>query len=152
MNSRWSNALVALALGAALPGCGSDEAAPKAKAPAEGEAPADPAQADAQALGAEVFDIMDRVVAYKASHQGRLPTSFRQAGIDTLTATTTRGLSRVGGDPLVTIRFRRLEGHQLESCSGTNLVIEQAMMNEGTFEVQCVVADGATRTFTVRRP
>ncbi|MBK8002882.1 MAG: hypothetical protein IPK12_02800 [Gemmatimonadetes bacterium] len=143
---------MALALAAALPGCGSDEAAPKTKAPAKGEAPADPAQADAQALGAEVFDIMDRVVAYKASHQGRLPTSFRQAGIDTLTATTTRGLSRVGGDPQVTIRFRRMDGHQLESCSGTNVVIEQSMMNEGTFEVQCVVADGATRTFTVRRP
>ena len=141
-----------LALGVALTGCGKNEAKPKAKPAAEDEAPADPAQADAQALGAEVFDIMDRVVAYKASHQGRLPTSFRQAGIDTLTATTTRGLSRVGGDPLVTIRFRRMEGPQLESCSGTNLVIEQAMMNEGTFEVQCVVADGATRTFTVRRP
>ncbi len=144
--------LLALAVGVAAAGCSKDEPKAKAKAPAEGEAPADPAQADAQALGAEVFDIMDRVVAYKASHQGRLPTSFRQAGIDTLTATTTRGLSRVGGDPQVTIRFRRMDGHQLESCSGTNLVIEQSMMNEGTFEVQCVVADGATRTFTVRRP
>lgn len=152
MNSQWNRlGAAALVLQLFLTACGGSErpAARPQEAPAP---PVDPAEAEAQELGRELFDIMDRVLAYRSSHQGRLPTSFRQAGIDTLTATTTRSLSRVGSDPQVTIRVRRQAGRLLESCSGTNVVIEQAMMNEGRFEVQCAVADGATRTFTVTRP
>jgi predicted small lipoprotein YifL len=148
VNSRWTRSL-ALGLALSLAGCGGKGEGPAA---ARAAAPPDPAQADAEVLGRELFEIMDRVVAYRASHQNRLPGSFRQAGLDTLTSEFLRGLGRVGADPQVTIRFRRPEGHALRSCAGTNLVLEQAMMNEGQFEVQCAVADGATRTFTVRRP
>lgn len=148
MNSPWSRCGAALAAALLLAGCGGgDDAQPARQADR-----ADPAEADAQLLGQEVYDIMDRVIAFRSSHQGRLPTSFRQAGLDSLTGTFVRSLGRVGDDPLVTIRFRRPEDRALESCSGTNLVLEQAMMNEGTFEVQCAVTAGATRTFTVRRP
>jgi len=113
--------------------------------------PADPAQADADALGHELYDIMDRVMAYRSSHRNRLPTSLRQAGLDSLTPMFVRRLTRQGSDPLVTIAFRRPEGHVLRSCTATSLVLESSMLHDGTFELRCELVAGGSGPFRVSR-
>jgi hypothetical protein len=129
--------------------CGRDgEAHPRARS----DAPVDPVQAEAELLGRELADILDRVMAYKSSHQGRLPSSFRQAGIDSLTTSFIRRLSRRGADPLVSIRFRRPSGRQIESCEATSVLLEDAMLHAGTFEIPCTMATGGVRTFTIAPP
>jgi hypothetical protein len=134
----------------ALSGCAGDK-------PAEGSRPAanapavDPAQADANELGRELYDIMDRVMAYRSSHRNRLPTSLRQAGLDSLTPAYIRRLGRQGSDPLVTIVFRRPDGHVLRSCAGSSLILESSMLHDGTFEVQCDLAAGGSARFQVAR-
>jgi hypothetical protein len=111
----------------------------------------DPAQADANELGRELYDIMDRVMAYRSSHRNRLPTSLRQAGLDSLTPAYIRRLGRQGSDPLVTIVFRRPDGHVLRSCAGSSLILESSMLHDGTFEVQCDLAAGGSARFQVAR-
>ncbi len=143
---RWSVLLFGTLL--AL-GCGRDD---QARARPDPDTPVDPVQAEAESLGRELADILDRVMAYKSSHQGRLPTSFRQAGIDSLTPTFIRRLSRRGPDPLVSIRFRRPGGRQIESCEATSLLLEDMMLHAGTFEVPCMLTAGGVRTFTIAPP
>lgn len=111
----------------------------------------DPAQADANELGRELYDIVDRVMAYRSSHRNRLPTSLRQAGLDSLTPSFVRRLGREGADPLVTIIFRRPDGRVLRSCAGTALVLESSMLHDGTFEVECTLVAGGTGLFRVAR-
>jgi hypothetical protein len=110
------------------------------------------AQGDAEQLGREVAEIVDRVMAYKTSHRGTLPTSLRQAGIDSLAPQFVRRLDREGDAPLVTIVFRRLEGHQLSSCQGTNEVLEDKMLRGGAFDVSCTLIAGGVQGFTVPPP
>ena len=130
-------------------GCGRDDhARPRPKT----DAPVDPVQAEAELLGRELADILDRVMAYRSSHQKRLPTSFRQAGIDSLTPAFIRRLGRSGADPLVSIRFRRPAGRQIESCEATSLLLEDALVHAGTFEVPCRMTGGGSRTFTIAPP
>lgn len=132
-----------------LVSCGGD---PSPRSRAEAVAPpADPAQADADALGHELYDIMDRVMAYRSSHRNRLPTSLRQAGLDSLTPMFVRRLTRQGSDPLVTIAFRRPEGHVLRSCTATSLVLESSMLHDGTFELRCELVAGGSGPFRVSR-
>lgn len=143
---RWSVLLFGTLL--AL-GCGRDD---HARARPDPDTPVDPVQVEAESLGRELADILDRVMAYKSSHQGRLPTSFRQAGIDSLTPSFIRRLSRRGSDPLVSIRFRRPGGRQIESCEATSLLLEDMMLHAGTFEVPCMLTAGGVRTFTIAPP
>jgi hypothetical protein len=91
-------------------------------------------------------------MAYKTSHRGTLPTSLRQAGIDSLAPQFVRRLDREGDAPLVTIVFRRLEGHQLSSCQGTNEVLEDKMLRGGAFDVSCTPIAGGVQGFTVPPP
>lgn len=114
--------------------------------------PDDPVQAEAELLGRELADILDRVMAYKSSHQGRLPTSFRQAGIDSLTPTFIRHLDRRGSDPLISVRFRRPGGRQIASCEATSLLLEDMLLHAGTFEVRCTMTAGEVRSFTIAPP
>jgi len=118
----------------------------------DAKAAAEQAQAEAEQLGREVADIVDRVMAYRSSHRGNLPASFRQAGIDSLTPEFARRLSRQGEDPLVVISWRRTAGRQLVSCQGTNLVLEDQQLRGGTFDVSCHLVEGGTRIFTVPPP
>ena len=148
MNSRWSRRgrwPVLLAMGFAL-ACGSGGDPPKRDADAS---PADPAQAEAELLGRDLADIVDRVMAYRSAHQNRLPSSLRQAGIDSLAPQFVRRLGRQGSEPLVTVVFRRTDGRLVTGCSGTSAVLEDASLREGAFEVSCTVAAGGVQTFTV---
>jgi hypothetical protein len=61
-------------------------------------------------------------------------------------------LSREGSDPLVTIRFRRLDGRAVAECQGTNQVLEDAMLHGGTFQVTCQLTQGGSRGFTIEPP
>jgi hypothetical protein len=112
----------------------------------------DPAQHDAELLGAEVKDIVDRVMSFRSAHRGRLPPSLRQAGIDSITSSFARSLGHQGNDPLVTIRFRHPEGHRVVWCQGTNQVLEDGVLHDGAFEVGCGLAGGGNRTFLVGKP
>jgi hypothetical protein len=112
----------------------------------------DTPQGNAQLLGRELADIVDRVMSYRSSHRGQLPTSLRQAGIDSLTPLFARQLSRQGASPLITIRFRSLAGRQVASCQGTNMVLEDAMLHQGRFEVSCDLTAGGSQTFTIVPP
>jgi hypothetical protein len=127
-------------------GCGGDKAGQ-----GSGDA-ADQAQREAEQLGREVADIVDRVMAYRSSHRGSLPVSYRQAGIDSLTPEFVRRLSRQGDVPVVTIAFRRTAGRQVASCDGTNLVLEDKLLRAGAFDVSCRLTGGGTRIFTVPPP
>lgn len=152
MSSRWSNRrrapVTVLLLAATLAGCGEDTPKP---APPRQPPPVstDPAQADADLLGREVYDIVDRVMAYRSAHRNRLPTSLRQAGLDSLTPMFVRRLGRDGGEPRVTIVFRRAEGHVVRGCAGTSLVLENSMLHDGAFDVECDLVAGGSRRFWV---
>lgn len=106
-------------------------------------------QAEADLLGRELFDVVDRVMAFRTSHGNRLPASLREAGIDSLTPLFVRRLGRSGTDPLVTVAFRKSGDRELRSCRGTNLVLEEALVN-GAWEVTCDLLAGGSRTFTVK--
>jgi len=150
VNSRWSSAvraaaLVALTVGA--PACSSEKSRQRA-VQAEQRTP----QGSAQLLGRELAEIVDRVMSYRSSHRGQLPASLRQAGLDSLTPIFIRQYSRQGSDPLVTIRFRNTEGRPVVACRGTNMVLEDAMLHEGRFDVSCETSAGGVETFTIEPP
>ena len=105
--------------------------------------------ADARALGHELFGVMDRVMAFKSSHFGQLPHDLPSMGEDSLTRTTVRRLAVAGTTPTLVVAFRHAEGHALQSCTGTNKVLEDSMLNGGPFEVSCTLASGETKAFTV---
>jgi len=107
------------------------------------------AQADAEYLARDLFDIVDRVMSYRSSHQGMLPPSLSIAGIDSLTPQTVRRLEAQGNSPLVTVAFRREGTREVVSCRGTNLLLEEAMLNSGEFPVECTLAAGGDSLFRV---
>jgi hypothetical protein len=148
VNSSWSSRrarrLAALPLLLLALACSKEEAAPAAQAKPAG----DPVVADARLLANELHDIMDRVMAYRSSHQNRLPNSLRQAGVDSLTPQFVRRLERQGKDPLVTIAFRRLDGRAVARCRGTNVVLEDLMLR-GNYQVACDLTSGGFRSVTI---
>ena len=152
MNSRWTEGCLAalLATTLLLDACGGG-GSPK---PTERRAAqsGDPAQADAELLGREVVAIVDQVMSYRSAHQGKLPVSFRQAGLDSLAPEFVRRLGRQGSDPLVTILFRRTADHVLLSCEGTNSVLEDQSLRSGAFDVSCRATSGTTHIYTVLPP
>jgi hypothetical protein len=154
VNSQWSSGRASRALALLLilvaPGCGTKDKK-VGTSRAEGP-PADPAQAEAELLGREAADIIDRVLAYKSSHEGRLPVSLRQAGIDSLTPQFIRRLSLRGQEPSLLIIFRRTSGHQLASCIGDRDMLEDKLLNAGSFQVVCDLIAGGRRTFTIVPP
>jgi hypothetical protein len=148
VNSRWNRGAGAVLLTALALACGGKSPAAKRVEKAE----ADPAQRDADLLGRELSVIVDQVMAFRSAHRGQLPASLRQAGIDSLTSTFIRRLGRQGRDPLVTIRFRSLDDRRVAGCSGTSMVLEDASLHGGQFEVNCDLADGGSRSFTILPP
>jgi len=149
VNSRWSRTGAALVLAAlSLAGC-------REKTPAERRAsasPEDQAQQDAELLARELTDIVDRVMSFKSSHRGQLPASLRQAGLDSLTPRFVRRLAREGGAPRITILFRNQAGRRVASCSGTNMVLEDAMLHGGEYGVECSLVGGGSQRFTIPPP
>ena len=137
-----STAGVVLAL-VVLAGCGPKEAATSQPAESAPALPRD--RQDAETLGREVFDLVDRAIDYRGSHRGRPAASFRQMGIDTLTPTTVRRLVTIDREPVVTVAFRRTENRDITSCRGDGQILEEATLNGGRFTLMCTTSSGAQR-------
>lgn len=135
--------VLALALLAAC--AGKDAARPQAESRAE--LPQD--QDEAETLGREIFDLVDRAIDYRGSHQGRPAATFRQMGIDSLTPTTVRRLVNLAREPVVTVAFRRTDGREIVSCRGDGQILEEATLNGGRITLMCTTGSGAQRPMRV---
>ena len=133
----------------ALAGCGKEESNRQAAAQPKTSLSAD--QRDAEALGHEVFELVDRAVDYRGSHRGRPASSFRQMGIDSLTGLTVRRLVNLAREPVVTVAFRKLEGRVVTSCRGDSQILEEAAINGGRFTLMCATRTGDQRPIRVGR-
>src|SRR5689334_13438215 len=132
---------------ALLAGCGAKESSRPRAAEAEDQLPPD--QRDAEALGRELFELVDRAIDYRGSHQGRPAGSWRQMGIDSLTPTTVRRLVNLAREPVITVAFRRPEAREITSCRGDSQILEEATLNGGQFTVMCTTGSGAQRPMKV---
>jgi hypothetical protein len=132
-----------LAVACLVTACGGEENRSAAQQEPKVTLPAD--QADAEALGREVLDLVDRAVDYRGSHRGRPATSLRQLGIDSLTPTTARHLINVNREPLITVSFRKPDDHQIVSCRGDSQILEQSSLNAGRFTLMCTSRSGTQR-------
>ena len=106
-------------------------------------------QADAETLGHEVFDLVDRAVDYRGSHRGRPAASLRQMGVDSLTPATARVLVSVEREPVVTVSFRRTDSREILACRGDSQILEEASLNGGRFTLMCTTKTGAQRPIQV---
>jgi len=106
-------------------------------------------QSEAETLGREVLELVDRAVDYRGSHRGRPAASLRQLGIDSLTPATARHLVNVHRDPVVTVSFRRVEGREITSCRGDSHILEEASINGGRYTLMCTSRSGAQRPIQV---
>jgi predicted small lipoprotein YifL len=133
-----------------LAACGAKEPARRPAAEDRLNLPRD--QQDAQTLGRELFELVDRAIDYRGSHRGRPAASFRQMGIDTLTFTTVRRLVNLDREPVVTVAFRRTDAHEITSCRGDGQILEEATLNGGRFTLMCATASGAQRPVRIADP
>jgi hypothetical protein len=108
-----------------------------------------PDQADAETLGREVLELVDRAIDYRGSHRGRPASSLRQLGIDSLTPTTARHMLSVNREPVVTVSFRKTAGRQIISCRGDSHILEESSINAGRFTLMCTSNSGAQRPIQV---
>jgi hypothetical protein len=135
-----------LALAWAAGGCGGDKAPePRATARRNETGP----QGDAEALGREVFELVDRAVDYRGSHRGRPAGSLRQMGVDSLTPATARVLVSVEREPVVTVSYRRTDAREIISCRGDSHILEESSLNGGRFTLMCTTRGGAQRPMQV---
>ena len=139
----WAPAVLML-----LAACGTKDTGRPAAAQARAQRPA----GDADVLGREVFELVDRAMDYRGSHMGRPAGSFRQMGIDSLTGVTVRRLENLEREPVVTVAFRKPETHQITSCRGDSQILEEASLNGGRFTLMCTAASGAQRPVRVGEP
>ena len=109
-------------------------------------------QSDAETLGREVLELVDRAVDYKGSHRGRPASSLRQMGVDSLTPTTARHLLNVNREPVVTVQFRKVDNREITSCRGDSHILEEASINAGRFTLMCTSRSGAQRPVQVGGP
>ncbi|MDH5284265.1 MAG: hypothetical protein OEW80_10315 [Gemmatimonadota bacterium] len=135
------------ALLVSLSACGGDAKPRPDSAPASRGNPSRPEDEAAQ-LGAEIITVLDRVLAYASARSGQAPATIAEVGLDSLTPTMVRRVSRQGRDLVVTAAFRRPAGHTVTECRGFNRVFEDLSIL-GHYELTCTVAGGGTRTFTI---
>ena len=107
-----------------------------------------PEQRDAQALGREIFELIDRAMDYQGSHRGRPAASLRQMGVDSLTPTTVRRVVNVQREPVVTVGFRQTAGREIISCRGDRQILEDASVH-GRYTLMCTAKSGAQRPIEV---
>ncbi len=131
----------------ALAGCGKEESNRPAAAQPRSDLPAD--ERDAETLGREVFELVDRAVDYRGSHRGRPAASFRQMGIDSLTGTTVRRLVNLNREPVITVAFRRADTREVVSCRGDSQILEESAINGGRFTLMCTTRAGDQRPIRV---
>jgi len=136
VSPRWFASLLVIAIAG---GCGKKE---EPKPPVSEGVPVSGAPVDAQQLGSEMFELIDRIADYRSSHEGRPPKSLRQLGVDSLTPNTIRRLAIQGRTFRVTVVYRRPEGRAVQSCSAGEDALEQAALNEGRFAVSCDTPSG----------
>jgi hypothetical protein len=138
-----------LALAAAMvtAGCGGEKRAQAASAISRPNLPPD--QRDAEALGRELFELVDRAVDYRGSHRGRPAVSLRQMGVDSLTPATARHLVNLAREPVVTVEFRKREGREITSCRGDSQILEEATLNGGRYTLMCTTRSGAQRPIRI---
>jgi hypothetical protein len=142
--------ICAAALGLAAPACGGDTA--DARRPAGPSRAAAGDRGDAEVLGREVFELVDRALDYRGSHRGRPAASLPQMGIESLTPATVRRVANVGREPLITVAFRRPQGRAFVSCRGDGRILEEAALNGGRFTVMCTANSGEQRLVQVGAP
>jgi hypothetical protein len=143
------HAWTALAFACLIGACGNQDGSKKTPKPTS-DLPAD--QQDAETLGREVLELVDRAVDYRGSHRGRPATSLRQMGIDSLTPTTARHVINVNREPVVTVQFRKTDGRQITACRGDTSILEEASINAGRFTLMCTSRSGAQRPVQVGGP
>jgi ABC-type cobalamin/Fe3+-siderophores transport system ATPase subunit len=107
-----------------------------------------PEQRDVQALGREIFDLVDRAVDYRGSHRGRPAASLRQMGVESLTTTTVRRMVNLQREPVITVTFRQRAGREIVSCRGTSQILEEASVN-GRYTLMCTGSSGTQRPMEV---
>jgi hypothetical protein len=131
--------------------CGGDAAsdAPAQRGRAPSPSAASVEASEAATIGRELFEIMDRVMAFKSAHFNQFPKDLPAMGVDSLTRTTVRRLTFASDVPTLVVAYRHTAGHAIRQCSGTNAVIEDSMLNGGAFEVQCILTSGESKAFTV---
>jgi hypothetical protein len=127
--------------------CGAKDEARRPAAESRTSLPRD--QRDAEALGRELFELVDRAIDYRGSHRGRPAASFRQMGIDSLTPTTVRRLVNLAREPVITVAFRRTESHEIVSCRGDSQILEEATLNGGRYTLMCATPTGAQRPIRI---
>jgi hypothetical protein len=135
---------LALLAGAACGGSASERPAARAD-----DADLPPEQRDAEGLGREVFELVDRAIDYRGSHRGRPARSLRQMGVDSLTPATARHLISVEREPVVTVRYRKADGREITSCRGDSQILEESAINGGRFTLMCTTRSGAQRPIRV---
>ena len=138
--------LLTLALAYAAAGCGSGGDTKPRVTDDESLAPD---QKDARTLGLEIFDLVDRAVAYRSSHQGRPATTLRQMGIESLTTNTVRRILNVQREPVVTVAYRRPDQREIVSCRGDSQILVEAPVNGGRFTLMCTARSGAQRPMEI---
>jgi hypothetical protein len=135
-----------LVLALAVAGC-DRETRSKSRA-SDGFGPLTVDQRDAAVLGREIYDLVDRAVAYRGSHQGRPANSLRQMGVESLTPATVRRVVNVERQPVVTVAFRKTAGREIHSCRGDSQILEDITLN-GRFTIMCTASSGAQRPMEV---
>jgi hypothetical protein len=138
-----------LALVCLVAACGDKEGPRSAAQQPRSKLPAD--QMDIETLGREVLELVDRAVDYRGSHRGRPAASLRQMGVDSLTPTTARHLLNVNREPVVTVKFRKVDGREIVSCRGDSQILEEASI-KGRFTLMCTSRTGAQRPAQVGGP
>lgn len=137
----WRVLLAALAL-SGCSGTGSSSSRPPLSSQLT------PEQREVQALGREIFDLVDRAVDYRGSHRGRPAASLRQMGVESLTTTTVRRMVNLQREPVITVSFRQTAGREVISCRGTSQILEEASLN-GRYTLMCTASSGAQRPMEV---
>jgi hypothetical protein len=133
------------ALAVVLTGC-SGTGSSSSRAPLASQL--SPEQRDVQALGREIFELLDRAMDYRGSHQGRPAATLKQVGVESLTATTVRRVVNVQREPVVTVLFRQTAGREILSCRGDSQILEDASLN-GRYTLMCTARSGAQRPLEV---
>ena len=104
--------------------------------------PAD--ERDAEVLGREIFELVDRAVDYRGSHRGRPAASFRQMGVESLTTADGspdgESCSASRSSPS---RFVSRDGREIISCRGDSQILEEAAINGGRYTLMCTTRSGS---------
>jgi hypothetical protein len=136
---------IPLTLALVLAGCtGTGSSSSRTRAPRN----LPPDERDAELLGKEIFELVDRAVDYRGSHRGRPPATLKQMGVESLTTTTVRRIVNVQREPVVTVRFRQPTGREIVSCWGESKILEDASVN-GRYTLMCTASSGAQRQMEV---